>query len=458
MGSTTRDAATAVVLFTRDLRVHDQPALASAATSGERVVPLFVLDETLLGSGFARPNRLQFLLQSLGALDGALRALGGRLVVRRGDPVRETLAVAGSVGARAVFASADVSAYARRRERRLGAACEETGIQLRLFPGVTVVGAGELTPASGDHFRVFTPYWRRWRATPLRAPASRPRRVLLPAGVDPGRLPGLRELTATAASVTLPGGGEPAGRARLDAWLRGGLAHYAERHDDVAAEATSRLSPYLHFGCLSPVEVARRAADRPGGEAFLRQLCWRDFHHQVMAAFPAIARRDYRPRGDAWNDDADALAAWKEGRTGYPLVDAGMRQLREQGWIHNRTRLVVASFLAKDLYLDWRHGAAHFLDLLVDGDIASNAGNWQWVAGTGNDPRPNRVLNPVRQGRRFDPEGDYVRRWVPELAGVPGARAHEPWLLDEARRRRLDYPERLVDHAAAGAAFRRHRR
>jgi deoxyribodipyrimidine photo-lyase len=446
------------VLFTRDLRVHDHPALAKATAVAERVVPLFVLDEALLGGDFAGPNRLGFLLESLRDLDASLRALGGALVVRRGDTVREVLAVARSVGARAVFASADVSAYARRRERRLVAACAEAGVALERWPGVTIVGAGDLTPGRGDHFRVFTPYWTRWRAEPLRLLAPRPRRVVLPRGLDRGRLPGLRQLTTGALSATLPAGGESTARARLDAWLRGGLARYPERHDDVATDGTSRLSPYLHFGCLSPVEVARRAADRPGGEAFLRHLCWRDFHHQVTVAFPAIAREDYRPRGDRGDDDATLLAAWKEGRTGYPLVDAGMRQLRAQGWMHNRARLVTASFLVKDLNLDWRLGAAHFFDLLVDGDIANNAGNWQWVAGTGNDTRPNRVFNPVLQAQRFDPAGDYVRRWVPELGDVPGPRVHQPWLLDGATRRRFDYPERIVDHAAAAAAFRGRRR
>ncbi|HSF04678.1 MAG TPA: deoxyribodipyrimidine photo-lyase [Methylomirabilota bacterium] len=458
MGSRQCSPAAAVVLFTRDLRVHDHPALAEAVRVAERVVPLFVLDEALLNSDFACPNRLRFLLKSLGDLDGSLRALGGALVVRRGDPAREVLAMARSVGARTVLASSDVSAHARRRERRLTAACAESGLKLRFLTGVTVVDPGALAPVASDHFRVFTPYWNRWRAEPLRSLAPRPRRIVLPRRLDRGRLPGLRELTASAPSPAVLAGGESAARARFDAWLRGGLARYPERHDDVAAGATSRLSPYLHFGCLSPVEVAHRVADRPGGEAFLRQLCWRDFHHQVTAAFPAIARQDYRPRDDRWGDDATLLAAWKTGHTGYPLVDAGMRQLREEGWMHNRARLVAASFLVKDLYLDWRLGAAHFFDLLVDGDIANNAGNWQWVAGTGNDTRPNRVFNPVRQAQRFDPGGDYVRRWVPELKGVPDARVHEPWRLDAAERKRFEYPERIVDHAAAAAAFRGRRR
>jgi len=448
---------TAVVLFTRDLRVNDHPALADALARAERVVPLFVLDEALLGSAFAAPNRLAFLLESLGDLDGALRAMGGGLVVRRGDTVREVVAIAQAVGAATVHASADVSAYARRRQRGLAQACRDVGLELALHPGVTVIGAGQLTPAAGDHFRVFTPYWTRWRAEPLRALAARPRRLVLPREVDRGRIPALKELTSDAPSPALPKGGEAEGRRRLDGWLRHGLARYAGRHDDLAAGGTSRLSPYLHFGCLSPVEVALRAANREGGEAFLRQLCWRDFHHQVTAAFPRIARHDYRPRGDAWSDDAAALAAWTEGRTGYPLVDGGMRQLHAEGWMHNRARLVTASFLVKDLRLDWRAGAAHFFELLVDGDIASNAGNWQWVAGTGNDTRPHRMFNPVRQSRRFDPRGDYIRRWVPELATLGDAHVHEPWRLDAVARGRLGYVAPLVDHAEAAAAFRARR-
>ena len=449
---------TTIVLFTRDLRVHDHPALAEAVKTADHVVPLFVLDDAILGSQYARPNRVKFLLESLTDLDGALREAGGRLIVRRGEVVREAVGLAGRVGAGALFVSEDVSGYAQRRQRALAAACEGAGIELRRFPGITVAPPGDVQPAGGDHFRVFTPYWNRWRAAPLRSPAPRPRRVALPRGLEPGRLPALRELVSGATSGEVAPGGESPGRARLEAWLRGGLARYAERHDDVAADGTSRLSPYLHFGCVSPLEAARRARNREGGEAFVRQLCWRDFHHQVTAAFPAIAREDYRPRGDRWAHDGEALAAWQEGRTGYPLVDAGMRQLAREGWMHNRARLVTASFLVKDLYLDWRLGAAHFFDWLVDGDVANNAGNWQWVAGTGNDTRPNRVFNPVRQAARFDPDGDYVRRWVNELASVPGARVHEPWRLDAAQRRRLGYPEPIVDHGEAAAAFHRRRR
>jgi deoxyribodipyrimidine photo-lyase len=433
-----------VVLFTRDLRVHDHPALACAAAADARVVPLFVLDDALLRSDYARPNRVQFLVESLADLDASLRSLGGRLVVRRGDPVREVLAVARAAGAQAVFMSDDVSAFARHRARRLDEGCAAHGLELRRFPGVTVLAPGIVRPARGDHFRVFTPYWNRWRATPLRACAPKPRRLVLSSAVAAGVLPARADLVPGVPSPDLMRGGETCARARIAGWFGGGIARYAARHDALAEEGTSRLSPYLHLGCASAVEVASRCAARKTREAFLRQLCWRDFHHQVTAAFPAIAHADYRPRRRRWRDDAALLEAWKAGRTGYPIVDAGMRQLAAQGWMHNRARLLTASFLVRDLGIDWRLGARHFLDLLVDGDIANNSGNWQWVAGTGNDTRPNRRFNPVRQALRFDPEGTYVRRWLPELASVPGPRVHTPWALEPAVRDRLAYCEPLV--------------
>jgi deoxyribodipyrimidine photo-lyase len=278
----------------------------------------------------------------------------------------------------------------------------------------------------------------------------------MPAGIKRGRLPALERLIGGSLSPELPAGGETAGRRRLSAWIRSGLEHYGERHDDLAADATSRLSPYLHLGCLSPLEIAERAARRDGGESFVRQLAWRDFFHHLLAARPETSETDMRGRGDRWRDDRRALAAWKEGRTGYPIVDAGMRQLLREGYLHNRARLIVGSFLTKDLYVDWRAGAAHFYDWLVDGVVASNVGNWQWVAGTGADTRPNRVFNPIRQAKRFDPDGTYVRRYVPELARIEGAAVHQPWKLGGLRPG--DYPDPIVDHHEAAARFRRQRR
>ncbi|GAA3515278.1 cryptochrome/photolyase family protein [Actinocatenispora rupis] len=431
---------TAIVLFTRDLRIHDNPALDLACRSARHVVPLFVVHD---GLGFAVPNRLRYLHDSLADLRRSLRARGGDLVVRHGEPVAETLTLAREVRADGIVLARDVSRYAHRRLARLERACRDERIALRAVDSATVVPPGAVTPAAGDHFRVFTPYWRAWERHPRRDAAATPERVTLPAGVRAGALPAAPESTAE-----LPAGGETAARRRMVAWLRGGLAEYADRHDDLAADGTSRLSADLHFGCLSPLELATRAARAggAGGEAYVRQLCWRDFHAQVADAFEDLPRRDYRPRPRDWRDDPDALAAWREGQTGLPIVDAGMRQLAAEGFLHNRARLLVASFLAKDLGVHWTAGAAHFFDLLTDGDIANNAGNWQWVAGTGNDTRPNRRFNPVRQAYRFDPDGSYVRRYVPELAGVPGRRVHEPWTLP---RHPAGYPLPVVEPPVA---------
>jgi deoxyribodipyrimidine photo-lyase len=301
---------------------------------------------------------------------------------------------------------------------------------------------GDLRPSGGgDHFKVFTPYLRAWEGAPRRAVLDTPARVHLPPGLSVGSLPAAGALTSAAPSPDhrMPGGEQEAQR-RLRAWLRSGLDGYVERHDDLAGDRTSRLSPYLHFGCLSPLQAAQEAG--PG--EFRRQLAWRDFYHQVTAAFPAITRRDYRPGRWRWHDDRDVFDAWRHGQTGVPLVDAGMRQLLTEGWMHNRARMIVASFLCKQLHIDWRLGARHFMYWLTDGDIASNYGNWQWSAGTGNDTRPNRVLSPLRQSRRFDARGDYVRRYVSELADLGAPLIHQPWTLPAAQRRNLGYPDPIT--------------
>lgn len=430
-----------IALFTRDLRVHDNPALSSACEECERVVPLFVLDDAVLGR-FGAPNRVAFLLDALLDLDGSLRELGGALVVRRGDVVGEVA----RIGANVVYLAEDVSEYARRREHGLRAA----GLDVRTFPGVTVIPPGEVVPSGGgDHFAVFTPYWNRWRTQPRRAVLRAPTAVRLPDGLEAGDVP---EIVVGPTSPGIAKGGEGEGRKRLDAWVASGLGAYGSGRDDLADDSTSRLSAYLRFGCVSPLEVVERAVGRPGSEEFVRQLCWRDFHYQLFAARPELAREDMRPRGDRWRGDEDGLAAWRDGRTGYPLVDAGMRQLREEGFMHNRARLVTASFLTKHLYVDWRVGAEHYAALLVDADLPNNIGNWQWVAGTGADTRPNRMFNPIRQAHRYDPTGGYVRRWVPELAGVDGAGVHEPWRLGLLGA--PDYPARIVEHDEAVARFR----
>jgi deoxyribodipyrimidine photo-lyase len=446
---------TAIVLFTRDLRVRDQPALATAAHRAERLVPLFVFDDPLL-EAFGAPNRVAFLRQALDDLDRSFQALGARLLLRRGDVVHETMRVAEESRCEAVFMSEDVSRYARTRAARLERACRRARIELVLCPGVAIVAPGDLAPDGGEAFRVFTPYWRRWRTAVERQVVPSPKRLRTPAGLRRGRFPGLAALAGGNPSPQLPAGGEHAAWRRANAWIQTSLRGYAEAHDDLAADHTSRLSPYLHFGCISPLELFRRVDGRPGGEAFARQLCWRDFHHQLAAAGLQGLDTELRPAKRRWRSDEAGLDAWTNGRTGIPIVDAGMRQLRIEGWMHNRARLIAGSFLTKDLAIDWRRGASHFFDLLVDGDVANNVGNWQWVAGTGADTRPNRVLNPLRQAKRFDPDGTYVRRYVPELAEVEGAAVHVPWTL--GRSRPGEYPLPIVDHADAVERLRAERR
>ncbi|GAA3796137.1 cryptochrome/photolyase family protein [Streptomyces phyllanthi] len=454
-----------IALFTADLRLHDNPALHAALMDAERVVPLFVADTGIRRAGFAVPNRAAFLADSLADLDASLRARGGRLVVRTGDVVEETCRVAAETGAEVVHIAAGVSRYAVRREDRLRTELGNDGRRLRLHDAsVTAVPPGALTPGGKDHFAVFTPYFRRWENFSVRDVLPAPGAVPVPQVRSAG-IPRAESLTPTGpgsdqgpVSPGLPAGGESEARRRLRAWLAGPLAEYEDRGDDLAADATSRLSPYLHFGCLSATELLHRARAHggPGARAFVRQLAWRDFHHQVLAARPDAAHRDYRPRNDRWRGDGEEIRAWKEGRTGYPVVDAAMRQLRYEGWMPNRARLLAASFLTKTLYVDWRVGARHFLDLLVDGDLVNNQLNWQWAAGTGTDTRPGRVLNPLVQARRFDPRGEYVRRWLPELGGL-GAEVHRLSGLPEAARAELDYPPPIVDLTEATARFRRAR-
>jgi deoxyribodipyrimidine photo-lyase len=447
----------ALVLFTSDLRVHDQPALAAAIAEHEVIVPAFVLDDHLLTGSCGAPNRLAFLLESLRDLQLSIQRRGGALAIRRGDVVEQALALARRWKASALYMSESPTPYGTSRHTRLAEACAQERIELRTSRGPTVIPPGAITPSGGDHYRVFTPYWRVWREQPIAPSRATPRTIPVPSGLKSSRIPSLATLTDETPSANLRPGGETEGRKQLARWLGGGLAHYAQRHDDLVAEDTSHLSAHLHFGCLSARELLERCDGRDGAEDFVRQLCWRDFHHQVLAARPDLPRADYHPRGDRWHRGRRSIEAWKQGRTGYPIVDAGMRQLASEGFMHNRSRMIVASFLTKLLHVDWRVGAAHFASFLADADVANNVGNWQWVAGTGNDTRPNRVLNPLRQAQRFDRHGDYVRRHLPELSTLFGNVVHEPWKLAPAERRTLDYPDRIVDHVAATEEFRRRR-
>jgi deoxyribodipyrimidine photo-lyase len=448
-----------LVWLTRDLRVHDHPALRAALDRCERVVPVFCFDDRLLRGRHASGPRTQFMLESLRDLD---ERLGGTLVFRHGPPEQELPALVRDAGATELHFSSDSGPFARRRIERVVAAVREAGVDSLPHPGLHAVDdLARIRTQTGKPYTVFSPFHRSWLREPRREPIARPRSFgSLPSRVRKGRLPSLSELGLDQeVDEPLPGG-ETAGRERLSSFLRSGVRDYEENHDALGADRTSRLSPYLHFGCISAREVEERLPGGSGSDAFRRQLCWRDFYHHVLLHHPRNARSEFQDRyrgAISWSRARRSFEAWCEGRTGFPLVDAGMRQLRHEGWMHNRARLVVGSFLTKDLGIDWRWGERWFMRWLIDGDAANNNGNWQWIASVGVDPQPfyRRMYNPARHQERFDPRGDYVRRYVPELRPVPDDYLAEPWTMPDELQRDCgcvigrDYPEPIVDRRAA---------
>ncbi|MCS6801275.1 MAG: deoxyribodipyrimidine photo-lyase [Chloroflexota bacterium] len=441
--------ARAVLWFRRDLRLHDLPALAAACDAAEEVVPLFVFDDALLTGRWPSPNRVAFLLESLRALDESLRARGSRLHFRRGRPVTVVPAFAAESGASAVFISRDYAPYGRRRDRAVARALG--AVPLQEFPGVLVHEPEDVCKPDGTPYTVYTPFRRQWEALPRRAVLPPPGQLRTPRDLDPGTLPSCADLGIAPPTASILPGGEPAARARLERFLAVGLAGYAANRNDLGRPATSRLSQDLRWGLLSPLEVAERGAASP---TFVSEVIWREFFASILFHFPTVRREAFQPRFRTirWRNDPDAIAAWKAGRTGFPVVDAGMRELEATGFLHNRARMIVASFLTKQLLVDWRIGEAHFMAHLVDGDLASNNGGWQWTAGVGTDAAPYfRVFNPILQGERFDPEGLYVRRWVPELRNVPTRFIHQPWRMPAALQAEVgcrigvDYPAPIVD-------------
>lgn len=454
--------APAILWYRRDLRVHDLPALAAAMRDGgdDGVVPVFCFDDALLQGRFASARRTWFLLETLQALDERWHDLGGRMWWRRGDPARELAAVCELTGATAVHATEDFSGFARNRDERVRAALQEAGADLTLHPGIAIASdLGALRTKSGTPHIVFTPFSKVWGAQERRDLLTPPPSVHTPRG-DRGQLPSLSDLGFDPADAKVddpPQAGEIAGVAAAKAWVKRGLAEYGDRRSDLAA-ATSRLSAYLHLGAVSPLLVERLTVEHggPGSATFRSELAWRDFYLQVQLNFPHVAQLEFQEkyRKLSWEHDDDALKAWQDGQTGYPVVDAAMRELAATGFMHNRARMVVASFLTKDLHLNWREGERWFMHHLLDGDLASNNGGWQWTASTGTDPAPyfRRMFNPTLQQKKFDPTGRYVRRWCPELAGVPDKRLAEPWTMTPAEQEDAgcvigrDYPAPIVDH------------
>ncbi len=435
--------STGVVWFRSDLRIADNPAWAAATAAHDRVAGLFVIDPRLWRASGA--HRRAQLAAHLNCLDERLGELGGRLHVRRGDPAGVVPSVLAEIDAEVVHWNRDVTPYAARRDARVRDALAGRVME---HDGRYVHAPGAITTAAAGVYKVFTPFWRAWTATD---PAPWPEPGAADLLGDPGEGP------PVAGPAPMPGG-EGAALGRLEEFTERVDGYHVER-DRPDLDTTSRLSADLKFGTLSPRTVAARVGEETEGRrAFVRQLAWRDFYAQLMAAFPHTAERAMRAEYDAlrWRSDPDGLAAWAEGRTGYPIVDAGMRQLAAEGWMHNRVRMITASFLVKDLLIDWRAGERHFRRLLVDADIPQNIGNWQWVAGTGADAAPYfRIFNPVSQAKKFDPDGDYVRRWVPELRRLDADEIHAPWELDPGDLAAAgvalgdDYPAPIVDHAEA---------
>jgi deoxyribodipyrimidine photo-lyase len=441
----------AIVWFRRDLRVNDHPALAHALGAFDAVVPLFVVDPTLVPGRWPSANRLWFLAGALASLDRELRTRGNGLVIRSGEPATVVPAFAAEIGAAAVVASRDHGPYGRRRDAAVAAALAERGVGFDAGRGLLVHEPEEVSHPDGAGYVVFSPFQRRWLERPVRpvlpAPHSIPSIDPSASSLDPFEL--LSRPTPTADSRLLLEPTEAAARDRLDRWAASdGLRDYDRGRDRLDLGGTSRLSQDLRWGLLSPIEVlARTGGDGPGPERFRSEIAWRDFYAHLLWHEPRLRRESFRRELDAiaWETDRSVIDAWKDGRTGYPVVDAAMRQLRATGWMPNRARMIVASFLTKHLGVDWRVGEAHFMEHLVDGDPASNSGGWQWAASTGADPQPwFRIFNPTLQGRRYDPDGTYVRRWVPELADrweLVGGDVHEPPAGA--------YLARIVDHREA---------
>lgn len=443
--------STAVVWFRRDLRVADQPTFLAAADAADRALALFVLDPALLApSGAARAN---FLYGCLRELD---EALGGKLLVVRGDPADVVPRIATAVGAQTVHVAADYGPYGRERDEQVEKALAEDGVELVRTGSPYAVAPGRVEKGTGGPFKVFTPFSRAWADHGWRAPAGTDASTCTwmdPADKSGGpravQIPDDRPVEAA-----LPEAGESAARARWADFLDEGVADYGATRDLPAERGTSGMSPYLKYGCVHPRTLLADLAKQKGDsvKAYRTEIAWREFYADVLYRRPDSARENYDkafdhlPLRTGKAADAD-FERWCDGRTGFPIVDAGMRQLRGEAWMHNRVRMIVASFLVKDLHLPWWRGARHFMALLVDGDLASNQHGWQWTAGSGTDASPYfRIFNPITQGERFDPDGDYVRRWVPELAEVGGKAVHQPWKLPGGIPE--GYPEPMVDHKA----------
>jgi len=456
---------TAIWWLRRDLRLNDNQALSSAASLAEEIIPVFILDPGLLDSAYVCKRRLDFLLGGLAEVDRSLKQRGSRLILRQGHPEQVLTDLVAETGAEAITCEEDYSPYARRRDSRIG-----ERLPLILTEGLTALRPEQVLKGDGGAYTVFTPFSRAWWA---RTPPSRedilPKPGHLAVRTDLGSLD-VAQATGNHVVSGFPAG-ERAAVQRLATFLEGRDApvhDYGELRNRLDHPGTSQLSPYLRFGMISArqafvaaLEARARApneAARVSTQAWLNELVWREFYFSILYHFPYVRNRPFRSdmQDLAWLNQPADFEAWCQGQTGYPVVDAAMRQLLKTGWMHNRARMIVASFLVKDLLVDWRWGEKWFMQHLIDGDPAANNGGWQWSAGTGTDAAPYfRVFNPVLQSQRHDPRGAYIRRYVPELGNVPERHIHAPWLMPRALQKQVgciigsDYPAPIVDHASA---------
>ena len=461
--------------FRQDLRTHDLPGLAAAMATGRPVITCYILDEVAPGEWAQGGASRWWLHHSLDSLSGCLARLGGKLLLRRGATLPLLLELVRQTRADSIYCSRQYEPWARSLERELYEALGREGITFKRYPGSLLFEPGQVMNQSGLPFKVFTPFWRSCRSQPEPAvPKALPRAHRWYKEQSPSDdlgnwapRPARPDWAAGWNDLWQPGG--EGARSKLRNFLAGGIANYDEGRNHPALACTSRLSPHLHFGEISPREVWHAARHLAGAEPacsdqvdkFLSELGWREFSHHLLYHFPHIAEQPFKARFQQfpWMGTPEALHAWQRGRTGYPIVDAGMRELWQTGFMHNRIRMVVASFLTKHLLIHWRAGANWFWDTLLDADLANNSSGWQWVAGSGADASPYfRIFNPVAQGQKFDAEGVYIRRWVPELAALPDRYLYCPW---EAPPEVLEaagvilgqhYPKPLVDHRAAREA------
>jgi deoxyribodipyrimidine photo-lyase len=453
---------TAILWFRRDLRLTDNPALLEALASADRIVPVYIHAPEEEGAGAPGAASRWWLHHSLGSLAAELELRGSSLLIRRGPSLQALLALAGETGASSVHWNRLYEPALVARDRQVESELAAQGLLASSCSGHLLFEPWEVRNGSGDPYRVFTPFWK----TCLRTLDQRGRPQEAPQGwaAAPAGLASLRvEELDLAPRIRWDAGlaehwqpGEAGALARLDAFAAEAIGSYASDRDRPDLIGTSRLSPHLHFGELSPRQALAAARQQPGqgAEAFVRELGWREFAHHLLHHFPHTVEAPLDPRFEtlAWRRDAGQLEAWQAGRTGFPIVDAGMRELWHTGWMHNRVRMIVASLLTKNLFMHWREGASWFWDTLVDADLANNTLGWQWTAGCGADAAPYyRVFNPVLQAERFDPGRRYLRRWVPELAGLPDKWVACPWAappgtLDAAGIvLGRDYPEPVVD-------------